>query len=75
MTFGLPLSACRAAAAPPLHALANEQYHRVVRVPELEATGSKDVCVPPAALGNEQYHCLVYAGLLHAFKISYFYSS
>ena len=27
------------------------------------------------ALGNEQYHCLVYAGLKHAFRISYFYSA
>jgi len=27
----------------PLRALANQQDHRVVRAPELEATGSKDV--------------------------------
>ena len=43
---------------PPLHALAKEQDHCVVRAPELEATGSKDVpecairCCPHLKMSN-----------------------
>jgi len=36
-------------------------------------TGMCDLLLP--ALDNEQYHRVVYAGLTHAFRISYFYSS
>jgi len=44
ITAQLWASSGRAAAAPPpLHALANEQDHCIVRAPELEATRSKYV--------------------------------
>ena len=45
--------AVRAAASPPAqHALANQQDHCVVRAPEFQATGSKDVL----ACANRFFH-------------------
>jgi len=41
--------------------------------PPARTSGMCDMPLP--TLENEKYHRVVYAGLTHSFKISYFYSS